>query len=264
MPPGLTPQQEAVYHWQRRLHDRARSHWPQHLLHISRNAIKFYGSVFLLVGIVGLAGSKAPRASTFAIFVLIMASVISSLHPGFSPHYIAPYAVLVVLPLSCGLHLLTAKSALKRDLGPILATAGIVGGILDPLIQVTPIQAITRGVNYSANFRGEVERRIKAIGGKHLLIVRYGTRHVFHSEWVYNSAEIDEAPVVWARYIDEEALGELTNYYRGRCHWLVEVDRAQVRLQRLAPPPDREPTHGCRPGAFQQLQLDGATLRHPQ
>jgi hypothetical protein len=62
------------------------------------------------------------------------------------------------------------------------------------------------------------------MGGKHLLIVRYGLRHDPGDEWVHNDAGIDASPVVWARELDRDDNAELIRYFGDRSVWLVEPD----------------------------------------
>ena len=56
-----------------------------------------------------------------------------------------------------------------------------------------------------------------------------------HSEWVYNAADIDAAPVVWARDTDPVQNRELVEYFSDRTAWLLFVDGATI--PRLAPYP---------------------------
>jgi hypothetical protein len=44
-------------------------------------------------------------------------------------------------------------------------------------------------------------------------------------EWVYNTADIDNSKVVWARDMDEAENLELIRYYKDRTVWLVQPDR---------------------------------------
>ena len=65
--------------------------------------------------------------------------------------------------------------------------------------------------------------RLESSGGKHLVVVRYNASHSFHREWVYNRADVDAAPVVWARSMGEGD-STLVRYYRDRKIWTLYVD----------------------------------------
>jgi hypothetical protein len=65
---------------------------------------------------------------------------------------------------------------------------------------------------------------------KELLLVRYQPEHDPHSEWVYNSADIDGSKVVWARDMGPAKNEELLDYFRGRQVWLVEPDQTPARV----------------------------------
>jgi hypothetical protein len=62
------------------------------------------------------------------------------------------------------------------------------------------------------------------MGGRHLVIVRYGENHSPHYEWVYNEADIDRAPIVWARDMGEARNREILDYYPERAAWRLTVD----------------------------------------
>jgi len=66
--------------------------------------------------------------------------------------------------------------------------------------------------------------RLHRQGGRHLVIVRYSGHHDFHSEWVYNRANIDASEIVWAQDMGAEGNQELLTYYRDRKIWLLEPD----------------------------------------
>ena len=67
-------------------------------------------------------------------------------------------------------------------------------------------------------------------GRKHLVIVRYSPDHSFQTEWVYNEAEIDNAPVVWARDLGPERNARLHRYFSSRTTWLLEADQRHPHL----------------------------------
>ncbi len=72
--------------------------------------------------------------------------------------------------------------------------------------------------------RQAVVDRLRAQGGRHLVLVRYGTHHPVSDEWVYNDANIDSSPIVWARELDAEQNRKLVQYFAGRQIWLVLPD----------------------------------------
>jgi hypothetical protein len=74
--------------------------------------------------------------------------------------------------------------------------------------------------------RARVLRGLEAMGGKHLVMVRYSLNHHPGYEWVYNGADIDGSRVVWARELDRESNARLIEYFRDRRIWLVEPDAA--------------------------------------
>jgi len=61
--------------------------------------------------------------------------------------------------------------------------------------------------------------------------VRYGPNHVYQ-EWVYNRADIDAAPIVWARDLGGDQNETLRRYYPDRTVWLLQPD---VRPPLLTP-----------------------------
>jgi hypothetical protein len=75
-------------------------------------------------------------------------------------------------------------------------------------------------------------------GGSHLVLVRYGESHILGEEWVYNSADIDRSPVVWARDMGTQKNVELLSYYRQRKVWLLMPDSSVARLLPYGGAPD--------------------------
>jgi hypothetical protein len=73
-------------------------------------------------------------------------------------------------------------------------------------------------------------RQLEASAGRDLVIVRYLPGHNVHDEWVYNEADIDAAPVVWARDMGAEGNRDLLGYFENRQVWLVEPDQRPPRI----------------------------------
>jgi hypothetical protein len=105
--------------------------------------------------------------------------------------------------------------------------------------------------------RARILRRLQTSGGKHLVFVRYDLSHDLGYEWVYNPADIDGSPVVFARELDRGSNVELMRYFSDRRVWMVEPD---VPSPKLVPYGDAPP----RPMLFVQLGAPGiAVLRDP-
>jgi hypothetical protein len=73
--------------------------------------------------------------------------------------------------------------------------------------------------------RTEVIRRLSATGKPNLVIVRYPSPDWDTLvEWVYNGANIDRHPVVFAHDLGAAKNRELLEYYRDRTVWLLTFD----------------------------------------
>jgi hypothetical protein len=75
--------------------------------------------------------------------------------------------------------------------------------------------------------RVELESKLSHTGDKHLVIVRYGPQHQPGDEWVFNRADINAAPVVWAREPDDVAMSILLKHFADRRAWLLDLTNEQ-------------------------------------
>ncbi len=86
--------------------------------------------------------------------------------------------------------------------------------------------------------RAKIIERLNSLGERYLVLVRYGSRHNWFAEWVYNEASIDTSKVVWAHDMGEAGNRELLEYFKDRRVWLIEPDIEPPKLSRYpgAPP----------------------------
>jgi len=77
---------------------------------------------------------------------------------------------------------------------------------------------VTPGNPNKARIAGLLEKS----GGKHLVIVKPKSDPQNLFQWIYNDADIDASPVVWARDMGAEANRPLLEYFRDRKVWLVD------------------------------------------
>ena len=84
----------------------------------------------------------------------------------------------------------------------------------------------SRQLLHRASIVAQLEQNI----WRHLVIVRYAPDHNALAEWVYNSADIDGAKVVWAREMDATQNRKLLEYFKDRRVWLLEADAEPPKL----------------------------------
>jgi hypothetical protein len=109
----------------------------------------------------------------------------------------------------------------------ILACLRLFSGPLHLALPEWPVSSWSDkwyGPDHFGTERARVEANLENLPGPQLVIVRYSPRHNPLDEWVYNSPDVDNSKVVWAREMDEAHNVELMHYYANRKVWLVEPD----------------------------------------
>lgn len=172
-------------------------------------------------------------AGTLALFALG-----ANFYPFFYPHYIAALTCLFVLVCVTGLQelrrlpLATAREAAWMVLALCGAHFVLWYGVhLCEWEGMFPYETWDV-IDHGPTRRAEVEQALGQAPGKQLVIVHYSPRHIFQDEWVYNRADIDGAPIVWARDLGQEQNQELLRYYPDRTAWLLEPDEQPPSLTR--------------------------------
>ncbi len=176
------------------------------------------------------------------------------------PHYFAPGVGGLYVILVEGFRRLRASRRRLGRAGPALARA-----LAAALVLILPFRALADRLRlrvdsvtpipwhsaqvYPLRDRERVMARLRSLGGKHLVIVRYAKEHVTGKEYVYNRADIDRSDVVWAREVPNAIRNlSLVYYFRNRRVWLYCPDESRLVLPYprswpdLAPPPDIAPT----------------------
>jgi hypothetical protein len=57
---------------------------------------------------------------------------------------------------------------------------------------------------------------------QHVIFVSYAGLPIPHEEWIYNPANIDAAPVIWALDLGQAENEKLRGYYSGRSFWRLK------------------------------------------
>jgi hypothetical protein len=143
------------------------------------------------------------------------------------PHYMAPFAPLLFVGVVWGLR---HGAAAARHLLPRYGFPAVIVG-LQAVACLNAAVAYVRLPRAGWQWqRAAIAEMLENTPGPHLVLVRYGQRHDPCQEWVYNAADIDGSPVVWARALDSASDAELLRYFADRQAWLLEPD-----VQRLVP-----------------------------
>jgi hypothetical protein len=181
-----------------------------------------------------------PLLAALPVFALALAVEVWQ-----APHYAAPAAGLVILLAMEGFR------HLRADAGPWPVRLLVAGCLLTPVVggNGTPVG--------DGRSRAAILQQLESSGGRHVVLVRYSLQHNPGDEWVYNAAEIDSAPVVWAREMDPASNRKLLAYFRGRSAWIVQpdVDPVPLRGYDADDPPDP-------PFQFVKLGTDAVTVLH--
>jgi hypothetical protein len=166
------------------------------------------------------------------------------------PHYAAPMTGPLFIVLTYGWSRLRAFRFRRRRTGlfvariivALCATLLVVriaavclglkpetrhGSLVALLTYTLSAQSTVPGWPYQ---RAATENQLEQSGGAHLILVRYAQNHNLASEWVYNKADIDRAPVVWAREMSPAQNRQLIDYFHSRHVWLLEADQPAPKL----------------------------------
>jgi hypothetical protein len=149
----------------------------------------------------------------------------------FFPHYAAALtATILMVVVQAGRHM-RHWNCKGRALGIYLSRLVVL-----LLVARVPFSIVYRHENPDPDSAWAVERlrivwQLEEMPGRHLVIVNYAEDHDVDKEWVYNSAEVDQAQIVWAREIPGQDLEQLLGYFREREVWVVEPDAESVRLR---------------------------------
>jgi hypothetical protein len=238
------PLQE-YYAWERDEHEQLLNFW-KHPFRLAADAARlwsfYFGPIMSVFLVVGLRQAGGRRRLLVAVLCLAAAAV--AVEQSRYPHYIAPVTPAALALLMLGVRAtLTAgsKKHARADWPAILLFGWLLAACARSVLGSPP--GLAEGFNrYISSWRpppgnlarAEVDGYLRALGGRHLAIVRYGKTHRWMDEWVYNEADIDNAPVVWARELGAEADAKLIRYFEGRRIWLVTPEEAP-RIQPYRP-----------------------------
>lgn len=233
-----SPRPEPVFHhrvlWQFHMgwemdcyRDAAANRPPHGLLDKARSYTRFYLGPFLAIPIAALLWFWRSRRVQLLLAAAALMSIALAVEVWHAPHYAAPALGLMMLLVIEGLRRIRVALGLRWV--RVLAAACLLLPVVDG-----------SGQPSDGTARARIVQQLEAGGGRNLVLVRYSIAHDPGDEWVYNAADIDNAPIVWAREMDMASNARLLGYFKQRQVWLVRPDVTPVRLEKYdaAMPPD--------------------------
>ncbi len=167
------------------------------------------------------------------------------LQPFFNIHYAAPVTGAIIAVIIQGLRHLRLWTPAQRPAGLFLVRAAIAICFLMVVVRIAhPPQRYEWNRDradiwccaQTGNLvREAILKRFESMGGNHLVFVHYALDHNTHSEWVYNAADIDNAPVVFAREMDPASDRALAEYFHDRTIWMLQADVLDYPVTRWKP-----------------------------
>jgi hypothetical protein len=156
------------------------------------------------------------------------------------PHYLAPVVGCVICLGVGSLREVHDNVVRVPWLIRLIALLALVGPLVQSVVYVREAKREGKAhsilplpIRYRGTVRNTIETKLEAMGGSHVVFIRYSPSHYLHEEWVYNSPDIDSQRVIWARDRGQENR-VLQEYYPDRTFWLVEPDVPTPQLVPLA------------------------------
>jgi len=193
----------------------------------------------MLLALPGLSLAIRDRRMRLPLVTLVFVAAATFAVVWSNSHYAAPATCIVILLYLQSLRHLRLLQWKKWRWGAAFARASVLLLLAGTAGAVVSKECDTFYWTCKGDVsRLAIQRKLESLPGKHLIMVRYGDDHNIHDEWVYNSAEINAAKVIWAREIDPEQDGKLFDYFQDRKVWLVTPDTDNTYVAPYTPPAD--------------------------
>jgi hypothetical protein len=202
------------------------------------SAFAWWGMLLALPGLFFAIRDRRMRLAWISIGTVAVATYLIVWS---NAHYAAPVTSLLILLYLQSLRYLRLMRWKRWRWGAMLARTSVFLLLVDTAGAVVREDCDTFYWTCQGDVsRLTIQRKLEALPGKHLVIVRYSDDHNIHDDWVYNGADIDSAKVVWAREINPQQDRKLLNHFKDRKVWLVTPDADNTLLEPYTPPTHSE------------------------
>jgi len=219
------------------------SHKVSNFMFILNQFKSFLLGTVLLLPLLLLPWMTSNRWLVWALAVVGLMMAVQVLVVYVHSHYLAPIVPLIFLFLAEGLRRLRTLRGRQRMSIRLPARYVIVLFLASASWGFLREGALARESLHSRasafpNNRRMILRQLAAIPGQHIVLVRYAPEYTLHEEWVYNGADIDGQPVIFAHDLGSLENRALLEYFAGRRAWSIYVEGDQIpELSPCANPP---------------------------
>jgi hypothetical protein len=184
----------------------------------------------LVVAIVSLFTARGRRGWKFDVLALLVCVLLPLAHMLLTPwmriQYMAPALPFLMALIIVGMRRMISWKTRGISIGSAIVAAIFVAHV---------IAGIAWAVEYNrreqlepGRARAALVRYLEEQPGRDLVLVRYAPSHSPNSEWVFNAADIDASPIVFARAISPDEDQSLIDYFDDRHVWLLTVEAGNV------------------------------------
>jgi hypothetical protein len=208
------------------------------------SAFLFYAGVLFVPALFFCWRSLKDRRIRLLSLAMLPMLVGVLLEAGIRPYYLAPFT-----PAFYAIGLQSMRHLRQTKLGKLVAGATMVRLAVIVCVMLAALDVISKPLHIDFPFSGasswtceclgypqpgsersRIQNMLQSLPGKQLVLVRYSAIHSLVNEWVYNSPDIDDSKVIWARDMPSEDNSELLRYYKDRQVWLVQPDFIPAKL----------------------------------
>jgi hypothetical protein len=202
---------------------------------------RFYFGPALSIPLAMLAGVWRSQRIRLLLICGVLSILASLVEVGSSPHYsAAATGCFLAIVAECSRHLSRYRRE-GRAVGwqLVLAMPAIIIVLLGTRIALEKLHLpFTQTSNFESwccvvpgnPNKAMILARLQKSGGEHLVIVKPKQNPDNLFQWIYNAADIDAAPVVWARDLGADENRKLIEYFHGRTVWLLDPDAEPAQI----------------------------------
>jgi hypothetical protein len=188
--------------------------------------VDYYGGTLLILPLCAfwwLAHSRKIRGILIATTAVTLTVVVS---PWLFAHYVAPVMAGYIALTLQALRYLGAVRIWGRRAGWFAAQMLLVMWLGAEWKTGIAMLFVPQTLQWAAD-RASLQNRLEQTLEPTIVLVRYEKSHNTDHEWVYNGADLFNAPVLWAREMSPERDLALIRYYHPHAVWLLEPDRGE-------------------------------------